>query len=230
MIFNKCVKLSHIHSDYLKFFYDNTQFSNFKSLNSTILFDIVNKTTQDFISKNNEFNKVSEQQKIQLNNSISSYSNSFLKLNVDEMNPNQMSICDDFINEIYTTLDNTELSDQELLTTVENILFSDNYIYTPDETFYYLSIIAATYLDSISYWNENLYNWVTDTPLALDASWNWRTFWKYVNRIGYADAEAALQCAYIAVLTGPLTLEVVFVSAGVGSVFETGKIIYDTYK
>lgn len=88
MIFNKCVKLSHIHSDYLKFFYDNTQFSNFKSLNSTILFDIVNKTTQDFISKNNEFNKVSEQQKIQLNNSISSYSNSFLKLNVDEMNLN----------------------------------------------------------------------------------------------------------------------------------------------
>lgn len=58
MIFNKCVKLSHIHSDYLKFFYDNNKFSAFKSLNSTILFDIVNKTTQDFISKNNEFNKV----------------------------------------------------------------------------------------------------------------------------------------------------------------------------
>lgn len=88
MIFNKCVKLSHIHSDYLKFFYDNNKFSAFKSLNSTILFDIVNKTTQDFISKNNEFNKVSEQQKNQLNNSISSYSNSFLKLNIDEMNLN----------------------------------------------------------------------------------------------------------------------------------------------
>lgn len=144
------------------------------------------------------------------------------------MDPNQLSICDDFINEIYTTLDNTELSDQELLTTVENILFSDDYINSPDETFYYLSIIAATYLDSVSYWNNNLDNWVTYTPLVLDAGWNWRTFWKYVNRIGYADAEAALQSAYIASFTGPLSLEVVFVSAGVGSAFETGKIIYDS--
>lgn len=130
---------------------------------------------------------------------------------------------DAFLEEV----DNLEegLSAEALAKSVEEILFSEKYAALSDEDFEVLSFVAATYIDSYTYWSENYQDW---TGMGESTRGFWSRLWNGVKRYATVDAKAGLQGAIVgAIGSAPGAVAGAFLSAGVGSVWQAGEDIID---
>jgi len=79
-----------------------------------------------------------------------------------------------------------------------------------------LGIAAAISVDSYGYWSENYVNWI-----GYDGQTRgfWSAVWAETKRLFKGDAKAAVIALSGAIACGPAAPEVLFASAGIGSVY-----------
>ena len=122
----------------------------------------------------------------------------------------------DFMNEVSKF---EQLSQADFKIEIEKLLFSNKYSVLSDSDFHMLSVTAATWIDSYDYWMNNYELWLGQIGDIATRGF-WSDLWGEIKRISICDAECALEAAIVCgVMATPVTLEVAFVSAGVGSIF-----------
>lgn len=100
----------------------------------------------------------------------------------------------------------------DIVAETQSILQEPELITLSEDAYTIVCATAATYVDSYNYWKDNITGILND--VATKAG---NTFWGYVKRYAIADATAGLETAIGCCLLGPLTLEAVFLGAGIGS-------------
>lgn len=103
---------------------------------------------------------------------------------------------------------------------VETILSDDHFLENcSDDEFSIVAIAAATCIDSYNYWLNNYAAWASEIFGNQNTRGFWGDVWGETKRLSKKDAEAAIIGSPGAIAAGPYGLEVLFASAGVGSVY-----------
>lgn len=219
-IFDNCLKLSFLHSDYLNFIRENNY--NIVSLSDKKdFYKVHEKLAYKFIEK-------------------SSFLSMYPKATKDNIVTLSTVIPEREVLTKSASLNKTEKLGNELISNINELIMTntvdynqivritlqkDKYLSCSKEEFLILSISATTYLDSIRYWEKNINLWMNADESLKTKSWSWNRVWGYVKQFAQADAEAGLETAIGCAILGPVSLEAAFVGAGVGSAFECGKTI-----
>ncbi|GEM_PF-6910923 len=140
-------------------------------------------------------------------------------LNVPSGLRERMSLYQFFLEDI-SSINESDIS----LETIRNKLFSEVYLNLDDETFYELSIIGSTYLDSYNYWTVNLEKWnelrYFDNS-DVQARGYWRGVLRYVNKDANAASAILISAAVITAATGGtgavVTAPALLIGAGIRS-------------
>lgn len=108
---------------------------------------------------------------------------------------------------------------------VTNILMQPKYLNCDDEAFGKLALLAAIYIDSITYWNRNLEGIIRPiiTKSEEVGGWDWEIFWYDLKEIAKADGKGALFGA----LLGP---EGMLVTAVLESIERTEEVANEYYE
>jgi len=230
VVFEKHKEMARTHSDYLSFVLEKANLGELdlqiftrSSGNEVYSFtDVLKNTASDFVYHNigedaqfivdrvNKFinNRYLENSQI---SPITRSSSGFIATDGNEVFANFMNEVSEF----------EQLTPSDFKTEIEKLLFSGKYSALSDSEFSVLSVTAATWLDSYEYWMDNYELWQSQFGnILVRGSSFWRDLWDEIKRISICDAECALEAAVVCgIMATPLTLEVAFVSAGVGSLY-----------
>ena len=196
---------SKIHSDFLKYAYSN---GGYDGTDENII-------AESFIDNHPSFSSFSLEEKRIIKEVVSIHSNPPTK-GTEKAQPeiDRVKQMSEEILSYLSSINNVSLISQAAMSLLEK----EEYTSLPAESYAILCITAATYADSIQYWEEYIDD-IIDIPQTKSR------FWDYVKRYAIADAEEGLASACVSALFGPLCLEAIFVSAGVGSMIVCGKDI-----
>lgn len=103
------------------------------------------------------------------------------------------SICAEFMDQIIdksATFDRSTDFEKE----VSSVLMQEKYLNCDDDTFAKLALLAAIYVDSITYWNSNLEEILKSSisTKSEEGGWDWDIFWYDLKEIAKADGIGAL--------------------------------------
>lgn len=197
---------SSVHSDFLKYAHSNGAYNGVQE-------DII---VDSFINSYDSFKYYSSDEILQIKTVISARRLPNTKSDENGIieNVDIRRLSEDVLSQLSDLDDYTQITQKAI-----SLLQKEEYITLSSEEYAVLCVTAATFADSYQYWADNIADIIGEPQTKSSA------FWGYVKKYAIADAEEALASACVSAIFGPLCLEAIFVSAGVGSMIVCGKDI-----